>query len=234
MLRWTEIVPPLLRRDAKLRAAKESQARYGRRVISGDIAIAFPATTLDFSMRPPLGEGGVAAFEAKYGVRVPQPYRTYVRDVADGGAGPGYGVFPLGVRDAVVIGDLMPDYDLPLLGKPFDRDAALTLELAEVDEEDDDAVEAADEEYFDPNRTAGAMFINHYGCALRAMIVMNGPWTGRIILDLRAEQGGIMPFDRDAARRFHHCVDAGTAGEPLPFDEWYESWLYAYQAGVGA
>lgn len=181
-------------------------------------------------MRAPLGEAGVAAFERRYGVTVPEPYRTYVRDVADGGAGPGYGLFPLGVRDPAAIDDDAGDDDLALAGTPFDREKALGLRLREVDEDDEDAVEAAFAEYCDPAWTAGAMFLNHYGCALRGMIVMNGPWAGRILVDARSEAGGIVPFDGAAARRYHGDDGVTASGEPIAFDAWYESWLRGVRA----
>jgi hypothetical protein len=232
MRRWAAQVWSLLRRDACLKAAADWQARYGVRIHSGPggIPIASPGTTLDLSTRPPLGEAGVVAFEQKWGVRLPEPYRTYVRDVADGGAGPGYGVFPLGMRDESVIGDDIGESDLPLLAEPFNATTAFSLELADVDEEDDDAVEKAFADYCDPRWTAGAMFLNHYGCALRALIVMNGPWAGRVIVDERADTGGIVPFDGAAARRYHRDDGIEAIGEPIPFDTWYESWLRTYRA----
>ena len=186
----------------------------------------FGASSHRYELRPPLGEAAVAAFEHRYGARLPEPYRAFVRDIGDGNAGPGYGLFPLGVRDEDVIGDdIGSDEDLPRLATPFNATEAFALTIADVDEDDDDAVEEALAEYCDPQWIAGAMFLNHYGCALRAMLVVTGPLAGCVIVDQRPEQGGIVPFDRELAQRYHGDDGNGAPTGPFTFNEWYESWL---------
>ncbi|MGX1548917.1 SMI1/KNR4 family protein [Streptomyces adustus] len=48
-----------------------------------------------YRLRPPLAEETVRVFERQHGVRLPASYRSFVKDVADGGAGPDYGLLGL-------------------------------------------------------------------------------------------------------------------------------------------
>lgn len=43
----------------------------------------------------PLSEERVAAYEARHGVRLPRSYRTFLREIGNGGIGPHYGLLPL-------------------------------------------------------------------------------------------------------------------------------------------
>jgi hypothetical protein len=48
-----------------------------------------------YELNPPASEGAVAALEEKYGANLPQDYRCFVTQFADGGAGPVYGLFTI-------------------------------------------------------------------------------------------------------------------------------------------
>jgi hypothetical protein len=77
-------------------------ARIRRKFIGLQEALASPdsqARTVEGARRlwgdPPLSEQHVADFEDEIRVSLPEPYRAYRRSIADGGAGPYYGIFPL-------------------------------------------------------------------------------------------------------------------------------------------
>ncbi|MCX4750008.1 SMI1/KNR4 family protein [Kitasatospora sp. NBC_01287] len=55
----------------------------------------FGADGHGYRLHPPLAEEAVRSFERVYGVRLPASYRGFLTAVADGGAGPGHGVFRL-------------------------------------------------------------------------------------------------------------------------------------------
>jgi hypothetical protein len=57
--------------------------------------VVFGAARHDHRFQPPLDEPSIAAHEAEWGVRLPAPYRAYLRELGNGGAGPFYGVLPL-------------------------------------------------------------------------------------------------------------------------------------------
>jgi hypothetical protein len=72
-------------------------------------------------LEEPLTEDGLAELEEQMGVRLPEEYRTFLRHVTAGGAGPAYGLFP--VRRVQGRwrweGDGADLADLSLLAEPF-------------------------------------------------------------------------------------------------------------------
>lgn len=48
-----------------------------------------------YLLNEPLTKEQISFFEEKYEVKLPAEYRTFIKEVGDGGAGPGYGLFPL-------------------------------------------------------------------------------------------------------------------------------------------
>ena len=59
----------------------------------------FGATAHRYAFHTPLSEEAVAAFEARYNIVLPADYRAFLREVGNGGAGPGYGMCKLGETD---------------------------------------------------------------------------------------------------------------------------------------
>ena len=56
----------------------------------------FGADGHHFVLNPPLPEAEVIAFEQYHRVTLPSDYRYFITHVGNGGAGPFYGIFPLG------------------------------------------------------------------------------------------------------------------------------------------
>ena len=50
----------------------------------------------NYELKPPLPAEEIEAFEKKYGITLPEDYKYFITQVGNGGAGPFYGVFPLG------------------------------------------------------------------------------------------------------------------------------------------
>ncbi|MEU6158508.1 SMI1/KNR4 family protein [Streptomyces sp. NPDC047130] len=186
-------------------------------------------------LEQPLGHTELAELEAQMKVTLPDDFRAFLLRVGAGGAGPGYGVFPVRRIQGRWRweGDGAELADLSRLAEPFPEqgpDPELLQELAaecpeeedfDESEEFDDAMEAWDGRWdavmFDPDRTVGAFVISHRGCALRDWLVVSGPHRGTVWRDDRADETDLAP----------HLHDDGT---PMTFASWYTGWLRQAEA----
>jgi len=109
-----------------------------------------------YRIGPPLSEGELAAFEAANGVRLPDDYRRFLSAIGNGGAGPFYGMEPLGNsgRD---------------LSRPFPFVGATDA----LPDEERDRLPDRDE-------YPGILEFCHQGCAIYSYLVVNGPTYGTI------------------------------------------------------
>ncbi|MGW6982008.1 HEAT repeat domain-containing protein [Streptomyces sp. NPDC054932] len=113
---------------------------------------------------PPLSEQRVAAFEAVHGARLPAGYRTFLREVGNGGIGPDCGLLPLTrwrVRD-------IPDARQQL-ARPFALDPARAIPEQW----------ALCAEQADPY--AGTHLVVNRGCLEMTLLVITGPARGRLL-----------------------------------------------------
>jgi len=180
-----------------------------------------------YELLAPARDDHLAAFEAAHGIALPSAYRRFLRELGNGGAGPHYGLFPLGLWDGGGQG-LEPwgEYGAGVLREPFPHSTPWNLpddRFMPPDLDDVDAEEAwqtaLDAEYFDRSLVAGAFPIAHHGCAHRNLLVVTGPHRGEVWLDARASHEGIAPE-----------VDA--QGRRRTFETWYLDWLRASLATV--
>lgn len=206
------------------------------RLRAADVGLrVFGAVGHRYLLRPVLSTSELAAAEAFFGVTFPEEYRTFVRHVGNGGAGPFHGVFPL-VRAGSSWrwegdgGDLVADVAAPFPHvEPWNLEAHPLWEPPdEFDYADEAEAEAAyfawDEKfapvYWAPEQTNGAVPICDVGCALRKWLVVTGPAAGQMWADDRADRKGLRPL-LDAAGRRH------------TFGSWYTDWLSQSLASVG-
>ncbi|RKR86014.1 hypothetical protein BDK92_0233 [Micromonospora pisi] len=171
--------------------------------------------------------------EAQLRVELPDEYRSFLRTVGRGGAGPAYGLFPVRRVDGRWRweGDGADLTDLDTLAQPFPATEAFNPadDLPEPpDEEGYDSVEAfnaAEDAYweqhdtvvFRPEHSIGLLYLSHQGCALRDALVVSGPARGQVWADDTAEEGGFRPLlDDDGSR--------------VGFARWYRRWLDVAEA----
>lgn len=203
-----------MRFDAVRTKASIAKLREARLVVFGSDAH-------EFLLNAPSSEEEVQRFEKLHAVRLPDEYRHFLTVAGNGGAGPFYGVFPLGMRDDGFWLKSWQEQD-GFVGKisgPFTHELEwndLTGnpdDLSDIEASDyDELVERFTARYWDGSIMNGAIPICHTGCALRIWLVVTGSQAGCLWYDKRAEFGGVMPLTSDD-------------GAPLTFGAWYEEWL---------
>lgn len=184
----------------------------------------FGASEHRYELATCIGADALRAFEERHAIRLPEDYRAFLSELGNGGAGPFYGLFPLGLFDGSgagplekwdgmegIVGSLATPFPLRepwnLPPERFEPPAAFAS-----DEEEERWVEALDAECWRSDHVDGAFPICHHGCALRTYLVVSGPERGNVWYDRRAEGGGIEPH-RDGQ------------GLHLDFLGWYGRWL---------
>jgi hypothetical protein len=184
----------------------------------------FGAAGHGYELRPVLTKAELLSAEEQWEVTFPEDYRQFLLEVASGGAGPAYGIFPL-VHVAGVWGWDGDGGDLVSKPRePFPHASAWNPAFPDRAEDEDEeaywAKRSAWEEavYFKPEQTNGAICICHEGCAIRDWLIVTGPERGHVWLDDRASDGGLLPRDSDGRR-----MDFGT---------WYLDWLSAAEREV--
>jgi hypothetical protein len=181
----------------------------------------FGAIGHQYQFETPLSEAKLAAWERERGIELPGDYRTYLRELGNGGAGPSYGIFPLGTWDGS--GAKLESWDASVgdLAAKFPHRVAWNLPRARLtppEEFEDDDEEGAwntalDAEYYERSLLDGAFYICHHGCALRTVLVVTGPERGNVWFDGRPDDTGLVPH-------------TDQHGRHLSFAEWYLAWLH--------
>ena len=188
----------------------------------------FGSASHKWRLEPALSAAELAEVEARLRVELPGEYRSFLLEAGRGGAGPAYGLFPLRRVDGQWQweGDGASLTDMDTLSQPFPHTEAFNpaSRLPDPpDEEDYDSEEdfnAAEDEYWEqyhavvdrPEHSIGLLYLCHFGCALRAALVVSGPARGQMWSDETADGEGFQPI----------CDEAGT---PLGFARWYRRWL---------
>jgi hypothetical protein len=182
----------------------------------------FGATGHGFELKPTISEPEVCVFEQHHRIRLPEDYRQFITQIGNGGAGPYYGVFPLGQMDdgfelsewpegEGLVGVLSRDF--PLREEWNDLSGMPSEDLLHVNQDEyDRQVESFDAKYWTSSLTSGAIPICDQGCSLRIWLVVTGDEPGKLWDDRRAEYKGLWPL-------------LLRSGERATFSRWYQEWL---------
>ncbi|WLQ39335.1 SMI1/KNR4 family protein [Streptomyces laculatispora] len=149
-----------------------------------------------------LGWEAVHAFESAHEIVLPEPYRSFVAEIADGSFSgpPAYGLLPV----AELPDDWGDDGQDRVLSKPF------PLTTAWMWEEDPDRAEDADE-ILEQVYDHGSTVLGTDGCAMNWHLVVAGPHRGHVWL---ITDVGAAPFGEQFGF---------TTGEP-GFAGWVRHW----------
>jgi hypothetical protein len=172
----------------------------------------FGAESHGFRRRRRLTEPQVAAFEGRHVVTLPPEYRAFITGVANGGPGPGYGLYSLAESVDAERGRVPDDF----LRTPFRHrgaynpldDPKLAAFWRRVEEGEIDVDEDRRWVYM----TAGTLVLCHEGCGILHLLVVTGPTRGQMWVDDRCNEQGLFPLE-------------------VGFFDWYERWLDSTLAG---
>jgi hypothetical protein len=156
---------------------------------------------------PPLGWPAVRDFEAEHGLVLPEPYRTFVAEIADGSSlgPPEYGLMP--------VADLPDDWD----DDERDRDLSKPFPLAEQWMWEEDERPAEDiEPVVDQVYEHGSIVLGTDGCAMYWHLVVTGAHRGHIwfVTDVGAAPFGAEFGYTTAEPGFAGWVAHWAAGKP--------------------
>lgn len=179
----------------------------------------FGASAHQYQFNARLSEKEIKQFEEKYGVELPQDYKTFLTELSNDGAGPYYGIHPLQSD----LGKFNPENKFELLRYNFPHKTAWNWSAPIFDKFDElresEKEQVADffdelywESYCKYELTQGCIYIAEYGCALRFLLVVSGAEKGNIWFDQRADRKGITPV-------------LDEQGNRLDFSDWYLTWL---------
>jgi hypothetical protein len=148
--------------------------------------------------------------EKRLGVTLPAEYRLFVTRIGHGGAGPYYGLFSLDGKDPediTAIDQIRKPFRWTQAFNPYDWADPCDQEDVWCDEDDREG-----ERRQVILGIPGALYICHYGCAIRFFLIVKGYCTGEVWRDSQADDAGVMP-------------ERASDGRHLGFLDWYEKWL---------
>ncbi len=161
----------------------------------------FGAGSHRYRTYPCLTEVEIEEFERQYQVLLPEDYRSFILEIANGGAGPNYGLCRL--QDSV------EENSLFLLSRSFPHQESWNLHHSQFASAQD-----FDEEYFRGEHRQGSLSICDMGCGHTVLLVVSGAERGTIWQDFRAGDGGIIPLQ-----------DVANGSVRTSFTGWYAGWL---------
>lgn len=170
----------------------------------------FGASSHGYHLHSPLSERKVCAFEERYSLQLPACFRAFVTGVGNGGkissnpgAGPYYGIYPLGKNVDELVWESETHLSRPALLRPAMTDEEWEDETKCLNQ---DGISDHEQEEELGRIYSGILPLGSQGCSYLHALVLNGPYAGRV---LNLSTDGDKPkfaFEKN-------------------FLDWYERWL---------
>ncbi|WP_334077751.1 SMI1/KNR4 family protein [Paenibacillus sanfengchensis] len=144
-------------------------------------------------------------FEQTHGIVLPAEYAAFLTEIGNGGAGPYYGIHPLGTKQSI---------EMDRMGEPAALRPQMSQAAMDGEPNDPDPNTMSDEEYDDwvAKWVQGLLNIGEQGCSYETMLVITGEYRGKVVY-----------LDLDSHRSFFTYEEH--------FLDWYERWLDETIAG---
>lgn len=170
-----------------------------------------------YQLAPPSDESEIVAFETRHKVVLPSDYRRFLLEVGSAGAGPYYGLNPLGDFQHLREKSLPEDF----FAMPFPLRHWLDIT--------NNPGNLSQSEIHSNHWVTGTLCLSHQGCGMYDLLVVSGAESGHVWTDDRTNDLGIFPLAPNRAELGQSSEDAQifTIAETSRtwFLDWYEWWL---------
>ncbi len=160
-----------------------------------------------YAFNYPMDESEIADYEEDCNIKLPPDYRAFITTIANGGAGPFYGLEQLG--SGLLIDLESPDKGYLDASIPFPH----TTNFNPKDSVDAHGYALTQDAINSPSWANGLVRLANFGLGITVNLVINGPDYGKTWVDEHINGAGFYP---------DHLL--GNEGR-LSFLEWYELWL---------
>jgi len=186
----------------------------------------FGAKTHKYDLNPPITEFEAEEFERKFSIELPECYKAFITQTGNGGAGPYYGIYPLGKNVDDLINDNTETYlknDCVIYPKMTDGYwKSLTKNIDDYDISDEDYEKETGRIF------GGILPIGSQGCTYIHGIVLNGKYKGRVVnLDTDGQKPKFA-FEKNFSDWYERWLDEVISGELIKSTP---SWFGFYKGG---
>jgi hypothetical protein len=186
-------------------------------------AAVFGAAYHRFGVNPIVRRDELDAIENRLGCKLPAEYRSFLLDIGNGGAGPGYGLWPVGRWDPTNrrLESIEPPSWPDAPGKPFPHSQPWNVRATAIGPPPSAKADPAEHDRYHQKldvitwaagNADSALPIIDLGCAIRLLLVVAGAERGHVWIDDRASDAGIYPA-------------AVPGRDRMTFAEVYNDWL---------
>lgn len=189
------------------------------REVDNDLTV-FGADSHKYQVNRPVTAEEVSKLEEKYGIELPDCYKSFVLQVGNGGigygdssAGPFYGIYPLGKNVDELIGDNTETY--------LRNECVISPEMSDQYwqslNENIDRDDISDEDYEkEQGKIFGGMLpIGSQGCSYLHGVIINGAYKGRVVNISIDREKPVFTFENNFLDWYERWLDEVVSGELL-------------------